>query len=130
MIRARINEILQKDGIHSVGFIAGGIKLRGVFLQLSSELKVGSEVYVGFKSTDVLLSREALSGVSSENEVHGKITSLSLGEILCTLRFEGKISFDVLISAHCAQEFALREGDEVFAYISATAIYIEKYDND
>ena len=106
MIRARINEILQKDGIHSVGFIAGGIKLRGVFLQLSSELKVGSEVYVGFKSTDVLLSREALSGVSSENEIHGKIMSLSLGGI------------------------ALREGDEVFAYVSATAIYIEKYDND
>ena len=122
MIRARINEILQKDDIHSVGFIAGGIKLRGVFLQLSSELKVGSEVYAGFKSTDVR--------VSSENEIHGKITSLSLGEILCTLRFEGKISFDVLISAHCAQELALREGDEVFAYISATAIYIEKYDND
>ena len=130
MIRARINEILQKDGIHSVGFIAGGIKLRGVFLQLSSELKVGSEVYVGFKSTDVFLAREALSGVSSENEIHGKITSLSLGEILCTLRFEGKISFDVLISAHSAQELALREGDEVFAYVSATAIYIEKYDND
>ena len=130
MIRARINEILQKDSIHSVGFIAGGIKLRGVFLQLSSELKVGSEVYVGFKSTDVLLAREALNGISSENEIHGKITNLSLGEILCTLRFEGKISFDVLISAHCAQELALREGDEVFAYISATAIYIEKYDND
>ena len=91
---------------------------------------MGSEVYVGFKSTDVLLAREALNGISSENEIHGKITNLSLGEILCTLRFEGKISFDVLISAHCAQELALREGDEVFAYISATAIYIEKYDND
>ena len=99
-------------------------------MELKPGAAVGDGVRIGFKNTDVVLSRAPLKDVSLQNEIRVKISDLKLGEILCVAALEGELKFEAIISAKSARELALRVGDELYAYVSCSAIYIQKYDND
>ena len=127
MFKAKISDIKGAADIYEVEFLLeSGSKFHGVFLELKSGAAVGDGVRIGFKNTDVVLSRAPLKDVSLQNEIRVKISDLKLGEILCV----AALKFEAIISAKSARELGLRVGDELYAYVSCSAIYIQKYDND
>lgn len=131
MFKAQISDIKGAADIYEVEFlIEGGLKFHGIFLELKPGAAVGDGVRIGFKNTDVVLSRAPLKDVSLQNEIRAKISDLKLGEILCVAALEGELKFEAIISAKSARELGLRVGDELYAYVSCSAIYIQKYDND
>ena len=77
-----------------------------------------------------MLSRAPLRDASLQNEIRVKISDLKLGEILCVAALEGELKFEAIISAKSARELGLHVSDELYAYVSCSAIYIQKYDND
>ena len=127
MIRAKIVGILTKDDVSL--FELKGLNLEANLFMLvlneASKFALDDEIDLGFKSSDVILSKDKLSNSSLENELKCVIEAINFGEILSVISLKcGEIYFEAIISNHALKTMNLGENDEVFAYIKSTSIHI------
>ena len=127
MIRAKIVGILTKDDVSL--FELKGLNLEANLFMLvlneASKFALNDEIDLGFKSSDVILSKDKLNNSSLENELKCVIEAINFGEILSVVSLKcGEIYFEAIISNHALKTMNLGENDEVFAYIKSTSIHI------
>lgn len=127
MIRAKIVRILTKDDVSL--FKLKGLNLEANLFMLvlneASKFALDDEISLGFKSSDVILSKDKLSNSSLENELKCVIEAINFGEILSVVSLKcGEIYFEAIISNHALKTMNVGENDEVFAYIKSTSIHI------
>ena len=127
MIRAKIVRILTKDDVSL--FKLKGLNLEANLFMLvlneASKFALDDEISLGFKSSDVILSKDKLSNSSLENELKCVIEAINFGEILSVVSLKcGEIYFEAIISNHALKTMIVGENDEVFAYIKSTSIHI------
>ena len=127
MIRAKIVGILTKDDVSL--FELKGLNLEANLFMLvlneASKFALDDEIDLGFKSSDVILSKDKLSNSSLENELKCVIEAINFGEILSVVSLKcGEIYFEAIISNHALKTMNIGENDEVFAYIKSTSIHI------
>ncbi|WP_107785419.1 TOBE domain-containing protein [Campylobacter concisus] len=127
MIRAKIVGILTKDDVSL--FELKGLNLEANLFMLvlneASKFTLDDEIDLGFKSSDVILSKDKLSNSSLENELKCVIEAINFGEILSVISLKcGEIYFEAIISNHALKIMNVGENDEVFAYIKSTSIHI------
>ena len=127
MIRAKIVGILTKDDVNL--FELKGLNLEANLFMLvlneASKFALDDEIDLGFKSSDVILSKDKLSNSSLENELKCVIEAINFGEILSVISLKcGEIYFEAIISNHALKTMNIGENDEVFAYIKSTSIHI------
>ncbi|MGG7048638.1 MULTISPECIES: TOBE domain-containing protein [unclassified Campylobacter] len=129
MIPAKVLEIHENDGISVVKFLHDEL----LFSMLSLEnlgLKVGQSVRLGFKSSDVIISKAPLFACSVNNAIKAKIAHANIGEIIACLHLNADdFEFESIISKESFSRLNLSVGDEVYAYVKSTSLFISSFDD-
>ena len=125
MIKAKISAIEQNDGVSVFEFSAENLSLKMLSLENLQNLKIGDEVLLNFKSSDVFVATSPLLNCSVSNEIKVRISGIQKGEITSLLHLNaGEFEFESIISAASLKRLNLAPGDQIYAYVKATSLYI------
>ena len=125
MIKAKISAIEQNDGVSVFEFSAENLSLKMLSLENLQNLKIGDEVRLGFKSSDVFVATSPLLNCSVSNEIKAEISDIKKGQITSSLHLNaGKFEFESIISTSSLKRLNLALGDQIYAYVKATSLYI------
>ena len=125
MIKAKISAIEQTGGVSVFEFSAENLSLKMLSLENLQNLKIGDEVRLGFKSSDVFVATSPLLNCSVSNEIKVRISDIQKGEITSLLHLNaGEFEFESIISAASLKRLNLALGDQIYAYVKATSLYI------
>ena len=125
MIKAKISAIEQTGGVSVFEFSAENLSLKMLSLENLQNLKIGDEVRLGFKSSDVFVATSPLLNCSVSNEIKAQISDIQRGQITSSLHLNaGKFEFESIISAASLKRLNLVLGDQIYAYVKATSLYI------
>lgn len=91
----------------------------------SSFLKVGHEIKVMFKETEVSLSKERNRKISLQNKLVCEVLKVNQGAILATVTMKHPIGeLESVVTARAIRQLNLSEGDEVLAMIKTNEIML------
>lgn len=125
MIKAKISAIEQTGGVSVFEFSAENLSLKMLSLENLQNLKIGDEVRLGFKSSDVFVAISPLLNCSVSNEIKAGISDIEQGQITSSLHLNaGKFEFESIISTSSLKRLNLALGDQIYAYVKATSLYI------
>ena len=125
MIKAKISAIEQNDGVSVFEFSAENLSLKMLSLENLQNLKIGDEVLLNFKSSDVFVATSPLLNCSVSNEIKAQISDIQRGQITSSLHLNaGEFEFESIISAASLKRLNLALGDQIYAYVKATSLYI------
>ena len=125
MIKAKISAIEQNDGVSVFEFSAENLSLKMLSLENLQNLKIGDEVWLNFKSSDVFVATSPLLNCSVSNEIKAQISDIQKGQITSSLHLNaGKFEFESIISTASLKRLNLAPGDQIYAYVKATSLYI------
>ena len=94
-------------------------------LENLQNLKIGDEVRLNFKSSDVFVATSPLLNCSVSNEIKAQISDIQRGQITSSLHLNaGKFEFESIISTASLKRLNLALGDQIYAYVKATSLYI------
>jgi len=125
MVKAKISAIEQNDGVSVFEFSAENLSLKMLSLENLQNLKIGDEVRLNFKSSDVFVATSPLLNCSVSNEIKAQISDIEQGQITSSLHLNaGKFEFESIISAASLKRLNLAPGDQIYAYVKATSLYI------
>ena len=125
MIKAKISAIEQTGGVSVFEFSAENLSLKMLSLENLQNLKIGDEVRLNFKSSDVFVATSPLLNCSVSNEIKAQISDIEQGQITSSLHLNaGKFEFESIISAASLKRLNLAPGDQIYAYVKATSLYI------
>ena len=125
MIKVKISAIEQNDGVSVFEFSAENLSLKMLSLENLQNLKIGDEVQLNFKSSDVFVATSRLLNCSVSNEIKAEISDIQKGKITSSLHLNaGKFEFESIISTSSLKRLNLAPGDQIYAYVKATSLYI------
>lgn len=125
MIKAKISAIEQNDGVSVFEFSAQNLSLKMLSLENLQNLKIGDEIWLNFKSSDVFVATSPLLNCSVSNEIKAEISNIQKGQITSSLHLNaGKFEFESIISTASLKRLNLAPGDQIYAYVKATSLYI------
>ena len=125
MIKAKISATEQTGGISVFEFSAENLSLKMLSLENLQNLKIGDEVWLNFKSSDVFVATSPLINCSVSNEIKAEISNIQKGQITSSLHLNaGKFEFESIISTASLKRLNLALGDQIYAYVKATSLYI------
>ena len=125
MIKAKISAIEQNDGVSVFEFSAENLSLKMLSLENLQNLKIGDEVRLNFKSSDVFVATSRILNCSVSNEMKAQISDIEQGQITSSLHLNaGKFEFESIISTASLKRLNLAPGDQIYAYVKATSLYI------
>ena len=125
MIKAKISAIEQNDGVSVFEFSAENLSLKMLSLENLQNLKIGDEVLLNFKSSDVFVATSPILNCSVSNEIKARILDIQKGEITSSLHLNaGEFEFESIISTSSLKRLNLAPGDQIYAYVKATSLYI------
>ena len=125
MIKAKISAIEQTGGVSVFEFSAENLSLKMLSLENLQNLKIGDEVWLGFKSSDVFVATSPLLNCSVSNEIKAQISDIQRGQITSSLHLNaGEFEFESIISTSSLKRLNLAPGDQIYAYVKATSLYI------
>ena len=125
-LRGRITGIESSDHLSLVDVSVGQDTFTAMLMETPQDaphLKMGNEVAVLFKETEVSLAKELSGRLSLRNRVRGIVLQIRRGDILCEVMLDcdGK-SLTSIITARAVKRLELQEGDEVEALIKANEV--------
>jgi len=125
VIKAKISAIEQTGGVSVFEFSAENLSLKMLSLENLQNLKIGDEVWLNFKSSDVFVATSPLINCSVSNEIKAEISNIQKGQITSSLHLNaGKFEFESIISTASLKRLNLALGDQIYAYVKATSLYI------
>jgi len=125
VIKAKISAIEQTGGVSVFEFSAENLSLKMLSLENLQNLKIGDEVRLNFKSSDVFVATSPLLNCSVSNEIKAQISDIEQGQITSSLHLNaGKFEFESIISTASLKRLNLTPGDQIYAYVKATSLYI------
>lgn len=125
MIKAKISAIDENDGVSVFEFNAANLSLKMLSLENLQNLKIGDEVRLNFKSSDVFVATSQLLNCSVSNEIKAQISSIQKGQITSSLHLNaGEFEFESIITTASLKRLNLSLGDQIYAYVKATSLYI------
>ena len=125
MIKAKISAIEQTGGVSVFEFSAENLSLKMLSLENLQNLKIGDEVWLNFKSSDIFVATSPLLNCSVSNEIKAQISDIQRGQITSSLHLNaGEFEFESIISTSSLKRLNLALGDQIYAYVKATSLYI------
>ncbi len=125
MIKAKISAIEQNNGVSVFEFSAENLSLKMLSLENLQNLKIGDEVRLSFKSSDVFVATSPLLNCSVSNEIKAQISDIEQGQITSSLHLNaGEFEFESIISTSSLKRLNLAPDDQIYAYVKATSLYI------
>ena len=131
MIKAQISSIRTNECVSVFEFRCQNLKLSMLGLENLSNLKIGDNVNLSFKSSDVVIARYPLKECSLRNEIKAVITDFKKGSIVSVLHLRAlDFEFESIISTDSFERLNLKRNDEIYAYIKATSLHISENNDD
>ncbi len=130
MIKVVISDIASMEHLNVVSFLCGKDELRMMSLDLDEKMKVGREVYVGTKASNISLAKDLSGLISLSNQLLCKVEAIDHGSLLCsvTLKYHDVLLESVITEAS-VEKMGLVVGEVVTALIKASELSIvEGYD--
>ena len=86
-------------------------------------LKIGNEVYVIFKETEVSIAKDFKGEISLQNRLNCKILKIKKGKLLTEIIMQWKNEkIKSIITTKSAERLSLREGDNITAFIKTNEV--------
>ena len=127
-LRGEIVEIETADCISMVNLDINGIKFCSIIIETPETvdyLKIGNEVDIVFKETEVSIAKKLYSNISLSNKLPVKIKQIIKGKILSELvTTYNETQISSIIPTHFVDRKELKIGDEVYAMIKSNEIMI------
>ncbi len=125
-LKGRIEKISFFENLSFVEVKVGKEIFKSVVIETpetSPYLKIGNEVFLLFKETEVAVGKDCTGKISLSNQIPCKIKKIKKGKILTqiTLSFE-VFEINSIITTFSADKLSLKEGEDVIAFIKANEI--------
>jgi len=124
-IKAKVIQIKNVDTLHSLTFSLNQQRIQMLSLELDSNIKVGSVVHLGIKSTHIAIAKNLKGLLSLENRLKAKVLSIENGKILSSvcLDIDG-FTVESIIGVESIKTLNLQVEDRVLVLINASDISI------
>ncbi|MCW9026834.1 MAG: TOBE domain-containing protein [Thiovulaceae bacterium] len=127
IFKAKVCEIKNVDALNIVKFSYADTTLSMMSLELDSNIKVGTNVYLYAKTNNIALAKNLTGDLSYSNQIKAKINSIDNGELLSKITLQDSIgTFESVITKDSASRMSLAVGDEVVALIKASELSISE----
>lgn len=127
MIKAKISSIKSNKKVSLIEFKIDQLNLFMLELGDFYDLKVGCDVELCIKSSDVVIATAPLQNCSLTNKIKVKIRYIQEGELMCILGLDASnFSFESIILKDSFCRLGLNLNDEIYAYIKATSVHISE----
>lgn len=122
-ITAHVISISSVDILHLLSLKVDGDSLKVLTLELPHGLQVDSEVELLIKPTNMVISKDRLTTITSQNQLTCKIIKIERGEILVhtLLEYNNRL-LEALIPRCSWDNLAFVKGDEVSVHLLESAI--------
>jgi molybdate transport system regulatory protein len=88
-------------------------------------LKIGNEVFILFKETEVSIGKNLSGEISLRNRLHSTVKQINKGAVLTNLLLDYKgIEIGSVITTRSANKLQLKVGDEVVGLVKANEVSI------
>ena len=124
-LNAKVIHIENIDNLHYLSCSIGREIIHMITLELNSSIKIGTDVNISIKSTNIGISKSIKKDISIENQLKAKVIHIDNGAILSSvcLDIEG-FEIESVISLNACKRLGLKVDDEVFALMSESSIFI------
>ena len=124
-IRAKIINIDNELSLNIVTFQVQDTILKMISLELNEDIKLGTEVLLSCKATNIALAKNFDGKLSYSNQIPMHITSIEVGKLLCSLSLElGDLKLESIITTSSIQRMQLTVGENVTALIKSSDLSI------
>ena len=124
-IKASVSNIQSVDNLSIVSFEVDTRTMKMMSLGLNTDIKVGSQVILGVKSSSILIAKGLSGMISSSNQLKCLVKNVNNGELLSSVKLEfSNFLIESVITKDSSLKMNLQEGDEVLALIKASELSI------
>lgn len=127
-LKAAIVNIESADHISLVDLRANGDIFSCVIIETAETadyLKIGHEVYILFKETEVSIGKNLSGEISLRNRIHATVKQIDKGKVLCKIILDYKgIQIGSVITTRSANNLQLKVGDAVVGLVKANEVSI------
>ena len=122
---ATVSKIQNCDSLHIVNFECNGQALSMVSLDLTDDIKVGTEVKLLVKPTHIAIAKDFSGEVSYSNKLDVTIKEVENGQLLSSIKLDFLgTTLESIITVNSSQRMNLKAGDKVVAFIKASELSI------
>ena len=126
-IKASVSNIQCVDNLCIITFQAQDTQMQMMSLGLNTQIKIGSKVLLGVKSSNVLVAKKLSGMLSASNQLTCRVKSVNNGELLSSIKLTfGDEVIQSVITKNSSLNMNLLESDEVLAIIKSSELSILK----
>lgn len=130
-IKAIVKQIHNYDGVNVVEFSFDGTTLDMMSLELSENIKEGTNVILGIKPSHVTIAKSYSLEISYSNRLKTNIIDIKEGKLLCNILMScNNTIIESLITKKSKNNMHLKVGDKVTTLIKSSELFIKKVLND
>ena len=123
-----ISNVKQSNHLTMVEVDVSGISLKSIVLETegsSSHLKIGSEIKVLFKETEVVLAKGSLPLISLQNRIEGAVIKVEAGELLSRVIMNTTVGeIHSVITSASVNRLEIVPGDQLIALIKTNEVML------
>ncbi|MGD9554666.1 MAG: molybdopterin-binding protein [Arcobacteraceae bacterium] len=122
---ATVKSIENLEQLNIVEFEFQGQVLKMMSLDLNTSIRVGKEVVLSVKPTNIALAKDLAGEISFSNQMVATIQTLTHGKLLSSVGLAiNDIVFESIITLSSAKRMNLNINDEVVMLIKASDLFI------
>ncbi len=123
---ATIKHIATSDALHIIEFDVHDETLLMMTLDIPDSLQIGSKVRLAIKPIQVAIGKNVSGQISFSNRMDGRVVSIKVGELLCSVIFETKngILIKSIITKRSLESMNLKVGETVASFCKASELSI------
>lgn len=92
-------------------------------------LKIGNQVNIIFKETEVIISKDFNANISIQNKIPCMVQSIKMGVLLCQINLKsGDTEIKSIITSNAGKQLNLKENDKVIALIKTNEVSLSHND--
>ena len=124
-LKVEVVKIEKVDRLHYLTLMLKKKVIHMLTLELNSKVKLGIDVNISIKSTNIAISKTFKNDISIENQLKAKVIHIENGSILSSicLDLEG-FELESVILLNASKRLDLKIEDEVFVVMSESDIFI------
>jgi len=124
-IVANVKEIQNVENLNIVTFVSSNNTFKMMSLGLNENIKISTQVKLSIKPSSVAIAKGLSGALSYSNQLHAKVVSIELGEILASVILDIQdTNLESIITSASLKRMTLQVGDEVLALIKSSDLSI------
>lgn len=129
ILKGEISQIQSHESLSLVKIKVGKYNFTTIVIETSETaeyLRIGSEINVLFKETEVLICRKPCPKISLQNRMDCSIEDIDQGKLLSHLTLKTEAgSIRSIITSNAVRQLGLKRNDEVIAMVKTNEIMLQ-----